>query len=121
MNILKKEVTDMKLYGKLLVHGCDIPGFNKKIEIYHPDDAVHMSIKGQETHEAWYEDGEPIIIQCKHNKIEGITILGGVLTEVQCVFNKQLKALQTVITYDNSDAMYEELRQFTLDNASEDE
>ena len=54
----------MKLYGKILVRDCDFPGFHKKNEIFHPDDTVRMSIKGKETHEAWYEDGEPIVIQC---------------------------------------------------------
>ena len=105
----------MKLYGKILVHGCDLPGFHKKIEIFHPDDTVRMSIKGKETHEAWYEDGEPIVIQCKFNKIEGITVRGGVLTEIQCIYDKNKKALQTVITYDDSEQMYEELRQFSGD------
>lgn len=109
----------MKLYGKVLVRGCDIPGFYKKIEIYHPDDTTRMSIKGKEIHEAWYEDGEPIIIQCKMNKIEGITIRGGVLTEIQCVYDKSRKALQAVVTYDDSEQMYEQLRQFTLDTVPE--
>lgn len=111
----------MKLLGKILVHGCDIPGFHKKIEIYHPEDTVRMSIKGKETHEAWLEDGEPIIIECKLNKIEEITIRGGVLTEVQCVYDKAIKGVRAVITYDESDAMREELRQFTMDAVPEDE
>lgn len=106
----------MKLLGKILVHGCDIPGFHKKIEIYHPEDAVHASIKGSETHEAWYEDGEPVIIECKQNKIE-LTVRGGVLTEIQCVYDKSIKGIRAEITYDESQVMYEELRQFTMDCA----
>lgn len=110
----------MKLLGKVLVHGCDIPGLNKKIEIYHPDDAIHASIKGSETHEVWYEDGDPIIISCKWNKIEGIVIRGGVLTEITCVFDKAAKQLRAEISCDESDAMREELRQFTMDAVPED-
>lgn len=35
------------------------------------------------------------------------------MTEIQCIYDKNKKALQTVITYDDSEQMYEELRQFS--------
>lgn len=91
----------MKQYGKILVHDCDFPGFHKKTRF--SIRMIRSACPLKETHEAWYEDGEPIVIQCKFNKIEGITVRGGMLTEIQCIYDKNKKALQTVITYDDSE------------------
>lgn len=106
----------MKLVGKVLVHGCDIPGFNNKIELRHQDEegiTVLAMIKGKETYEAWFEEGCSISIHSKFNSVDGVYIYGGVLTDIQCVYDKNLKAIQTIVTYDNSKEMYEELIEFT--------